>query len=358
VLGLIVVAGLGLGTLGVFAIGSRQGLWGGSFDIQASFPQINGVEVGTRVRVQGINAGQVIRITHPRERGGQVLVHLRLSDNFRVLIGSDARAEIVGEGLIGGKVIEIDPGSQAATPIEAGATIPGQSDRLSAELRQLAARSQTLMTEIETLTKQTARTMEEAQGLVREIRQGQGVVGSELVGSLRQFQQSMESMGRGFDALKHMPWVGQYVDTATDLLVRPGAERYRFVLKESDLFEPGRSVLTATGKGRLDALAITELPRLNVIGSEVVIAGYTQPGHDARVAEVLTQQQSEAVRNYLLEQYAIQKISFWRRRDVIALGMGAKSPPGGMDSSLPARRIEIIVFAPPGSVKDKMESSR
>lgn len=352
-LGFVVLVGLGLATLGVFAIGDRQGLWREHFHLYARFPQVNGIEVGTRVRVQGINAGQVDALEHPAQRGGDVFVRLRLDAGFRQLIGSDARAEIVGEGLIGGKVVEIHPGSPGVAAIEPGATIPGQADRLMEEIRGLAGRGQALVQEVETLTRETTQVMRESQALLRDVRQGEGPVGKELVASLKQFQEATDSVGRGFDAMNHVPLLGRYMDASATLLVRPSAEQYPFVFKEEDLFEPGRAVLTPAGRARLDTLAAKEFPRLKVADSEIVIAAYTN-GLSSRAADILCKQQSEAVRKYLVEQHKVHRLGWWRRRDVTALGMGTRQPPGEPPAaSTPARRVEVIVFVPPGSLEER-----
>jgi len=51
VLGLIVLTGLLLAATGLFAVGSRHWLWNDTFHVSVGFPQIRGVELGTRVRV-------------------------------------------------------------------------------------------------------------------------------------------------------------------------------------------------------------------------------------------------------------------------------------------------------------------
>src|SRR5581483_78622 len=65
ILGVVVLTGLALATTGLYAIGSRQWLWGETFHVVVGFPQIRGVEAGTRVRVQGIDAGEVETVEPP-----------------------------------------------------------------------------------------------------------------------------------------------------------------------------------------------------------------------------------------------------------------------------------------------------
>ena len=351
-LGVIVCASLALGAAGLFAIGDGQGYWRESFDLWGRFPQVSGIEAGTRVRVQGMNAGQVASIEQPVERGGAVMVRMRLESRYRTLIATDAHAEIRNEGLIGGKVVEIHPGSAAAPSVEDGATIPGKPDAIMEELRRLADRGDELMNRLQVLTQQTGIAMEAGRDLMQDVRQGQGVLGKEMMTSLKQFQQTTEAVGRGFDAMKDMPLVGRYVDRANKALIRPNQERYGYVFKADDLFAPQRAILTPTGKGHLAAFAKVELPRYKVSGSEVVIAAYDDGAPDPHAADLVTQQQADAVREFLIGDYKINKLGWFSRRDVLAFGLGNRPPPGGPVSTVqPSQRIEVIVFAPPGSVR-------
>src|SRR5260370_25682457 len=82
VLGAAVFVGLTLAAGGLFAVGSRQWRWGDTFHVVAGFPQIRGVEAGTRVRVQGIEAGVVETGEPPALPGGEVTLRLRLGGRF------------------------------------------------------------------------------------------------------------------------------------------------------------------------------------------------------------------------------------------------------------------------------------
>src|SRR5579871_822042 len=99
VLGLVVFVGLTLAATGLFAVGSRQWRWGDTFHVVVGFPQIRGVEAGTRVRVQGIEAGEVEAVEPPAVPGGEVKLRLRLGGQLRHLVRADASAQIVSEGM-------------------------------------------------------------------------------------------------------------------------------------------------------------------------------------------------------------------------------------------------------------------
>jgi hypothetical protein len=79
---------------------------------------------------------------------------------------------------------------------------------------------------------------------------------------------------------------------------------------------------------------------------------YTEPNGDSKTADILTQQQAEAVMTYLVDEQKAAKLGWIKRRTVTPLGMGGRLPPGGpVSASVPPRRVEIVIFVPPGSVK-------
>jgi phospholipid/cholesterol/gamma-HCH transport system substrate-binding protein len=332
-LGVIVLAGLALGGLGLLAVGGRYWPWSGAFHVRAGFARAQGVEVGTRVRVQGVDAGEVEAIDLPEQPGADVVLRLRLDGRMRNLVRANAVAAIVSEGMVGGKVVEIDPGS-APERVGDGDLI---ATRPSADLTDVLA---------------------QVSGTLKGIRGGQGTLGklatdpegyNALVGMLKQGQQTMASVQRDADALKKVPFVGGYVgEDPTALLVRPDCERNRWCFASGDLFEPGRAVLTAAGRQRLDELG----PKINGFrqkGTEVVVVSYADDREGpAEVAPALTYQRSQAVCYYLKDHFTIQRVGWIGSRKVTALGMGLKPPPAPEKEPPPASRVEVLVFVPQG----------
>jgi phospholipid/cholesterol/gamma-HCH transport system substrate-binding protein len=332
-LGVVVLAGLGLGAAGLFAIGNRQWLWNDTFHVQVGFHQVRGVEVGTRVRVKGRDAGEVVAVEDPAAPEGDVVLRLRLDGRLRQVIRADASAQIMGEGLIGGKVVEINPGTSAAAPVADNARIV--ASKSAAELNDVLA---------------------QVDGALKEIRKGQGTLGKlvkdeeayvELLKMVRQGSGTLTSIQQGADAIKAMPIVRNYVKDAQKLLVRPNCERNRYWFPEADLFEPGRAVLTAHGRQELDRLA-PKLEGLKHKNSEVVVSGYADAALDAQAALTLSQAQSEAVCGYLKDHHAVQKMGWFSRRKVTPIGLGANPPPAPDKDDLPRPRVEVLVFVPQG----------
>ncbi len=121
------------------------------------------------------------------------------------------------------------------------------------------------------------------------------------------------------------------------------------MLAESDLFEPGRAVLTATGRQRLDTIAAGFKRLKRPPSASFVIAAFTDrgPGGDEDLGRILTQEQAEAVKTYLTARHKIQSNGwFTSARKVAAVGFGSRAPHVPTAASQPARRVEIIVFTP------------
>lgn len=337
VLGLVVVLALGLASAGLFAVGSRGWYGSNALTVGAGFQEIRGVEVGTRVRIQGIDAGEVIALEAPARPGGPVVLRLRIRGDYRNLVRKSSRAQIVGEGLIGGKVVEIQPGPPAVgedsdDSVTDGATLASVA---TAELSDLMAN-----------VGQTLETLRTGPGSIAKLT-NEPQAHDALVGALHQIKETSASIQQVADGMQRLPLVGGYVENPVAVLEHPNRQRDRRVFAESELFDPGQAILTSYGRTRLDQIA-PWLEGMKHKGSEVVVVAYADPAQttNASAARVLTRQQSEAVCEYLMTKHHVQKMGWFSSRKVTPLGQGLNSPPTPERDNLPPARIEVLVFVP------------
>lgn len=334
VLGMVVLMVSALAIFGVFAVGDRQGLFSASFHVYAGFPRVQGVEVGTRVRIQGVDAGEVVAVQSPAVPGQDVVLRMRLGEGFRSLVRKDAVVEIAGEGLLGAKVIEILPGTSAAPCVENGTCL---AVKPSVDVNDLLSRAENLMSAATQGNGTVAKLIHDPEAY------------SSLVTALKQSQHTLASVQQNTDALKKLPVLRGYVEDPVALLVRPSSYRYREVVPSNELFEPGRAVLTEAGKQRLDALG-PWLESLKFKDSEVVVAGFSDPErYDASVARTLTRLQSQAVSDYLTRAHRIQKLGWWSSRKVTTIGLGGDAIPSDPADKQVPDRIELLVYLPQSS---------
>jgi phospholipid/cholesterol/gamma-HCH transport system substrate-binding protein len=353
VLGVLALAGFGL-----TEVASRQWKVQRTFTVQADFATILGVETGSRVRVQGIDAGVVESIVPPTVPGQPVRLVFRVDEKLRRLVRSDAQARIVTEGVVGSKVVEIVPGKADAPPLRPSGMIGAEP---SVELADLVRKAAVSLDRIDAVSLAAERGLGEANEIAAAIKKGDGSLGKlmkddeayrRLVGLSDKGERTLRDLEESLAALKRTWPLSRYFHDRAffdrdRLLFQPGAERDSRTIGADELFEPGRSVLTARGRHKLDEVGYW-FNRVRRPSSEVVIAAFTDDHRDADLAQILTQEQADSVRKYLISKYAIASSGWFGTRKVAAVGFGTESP-RTLDTAAqgePPRRVSIIVFTP------------
>ncbi len=168
--------------------------------------------------------------------------------------------------------------------------------------------------------------------------------------TVKEAKHMVASIKQNSDAVKSMPIVRSFIVDINKELNRPSFKRHRLYFEEERLFEPGKAVLTDSGKRILDAAAQWAVDRKDE-GSEMVVAAFADPKYPSGFAKTLTEKQSETVVEYLKENHKVHRMGFWwwSNRRVKALGCGNAPTPVPEKEKLPAARIEIIIFVPQNS---------
>ena len=123
--GAFVVVGVLLFAVGIFMIGDRRMLFTEYFEVNADFGLVTGIQVGTLVRVAGVEAGEVLRIGLPSSPMGRFVVRMRVRDDLHPLVRTDSVAAVLTDGLLGNVFIQIRQGTDAAEIVESGGTLRG-----------------------------------------------------------------------------------------------------------------------------------------------------------------------------------------------------------------------------------------
>jgi phospholipid/cholesterol/gamma-HCH transport system substrate-binding protein len=196
--GLFVVVGFLLFGLALFLIGDRKRLFEESFLCYAEFERVAGLQDGARVRVAGLDAGEVTEISYPQSPEARFRVGLRVIEDLHGLVRTDSVALIQTEGLVGNMLVEIGEGSKDAPPVPEGGTIESREPFEIADLMTKASELSDRLTDtVVTLGEEvgvTVRSIETAvtrvDGLVQEA--GQDVVA--MTRSSRAVVQDVESL--------------------------------------------------------------------------------------------------------------------------------------------------------------------
>lgn len=356
--GVLSLAIVAVGVFGAYRIAARQWRTQETFVLRAEFESVAGVEEGSRVRVQGIDAGVVEGITLPGRPGDPVGVRLKVDARFRDLIRQDAVARVQTQGVVGSKVVEISLGRPEAPALAEGGVISTENPVDLEDMLRAARASLAKLDAVATAAEQGLGELTEIAGKVRS---GEGTLGR-LVQDDEAYQRLIRLTGRGeetltdlsenLDALKHTWPISRYFNNRAFFdrekeLYRPGALRESRTVAAAELFEEGRAVLTPRGRKTLDVIGQWCKQTVSK-DSEVVIAAFTDRPEDPELAELLTQEQAEAVKRYLQDQHKVDTINWFRSRRVAAIGFGTRLPRtiGAPMLPSPARRIELIVFTP------------
>lgn len=182
--GLVLIFALAVLTLGIFLVGQVGDVFGSRYRLVTLMESASGLVRGAQVQVAGQNVGQVDRVefiepARRPESGETVAVWLAVSTGVQDQIRADSRARVRTQGLLGDRLIDIEPGSPDSPVLADGDTL-GAAPALSYEelLGQAADAVQSLITLSADLTQVMGR-VSEGEGTL-----GRLLVDDQLYGSL------------------------------------------------------------------------------------------------------------------------------------------------------------------------------
>lgn len=367
-LGAFVLAAFALGGWGLVRIGGNQGFWAKTTEVTVAFAEPHDIAPGTPVRIRGVDAGQVVAIEYPDHDGpgAAVTLRLKLDSKYASRLYADASAQIHSTGLLGSKVIAIQPGEPNAGPLVDG---------------KLAAKS---TPDLAQAVAKIADTADEAKLLIRDVRSGKGSLGkliadetlyTELTGLakdsrsmvkradvavgnvetktqdvdkfVKDGRETLRSVKQGTDAVQKLPVIRGYVEDSAALMTRPECRKEAVVYSTVDLFETNSAILNEAGHKHLNDVA-TWLKSQSNSKSEVVIVALCDPTRtdiSPAAAGELTKKQTEAAMEYLKAQKAF-RISWVSSRKVMPLGLGQGPSPVVEAKPMPASWLQVLLFTP------------
>lgn len=124
-LGLFVLASAALLLVALYVIGSKKNLFSSAVSVESIFRQVGGLRPGSSVRYMGINVGTVEQITILNDSAVQVVMGIRTKDAAHIL--SSAVATLGTDGLMGSRLVNLQPGPGAGAPITNGTRLNAQA---------------------------------------------------------------------------------------------------------------------------------------------------------------------------------------------------------------------------------------
>src|SRR5436190_5651134 len=120
-LGIFVLAGTAILVLGLYLLGTKRDLFSRTLDVTAHFREVNGLRTGNNVRYAGIDVGTVEEITIVNDT--DVVVDMMIQVHAATHIRTTALASIASDGLMGNKLVNIEPGEGTGEPLSDGAVL-------------------------------------------------------------------------------------------------------------------------------------------------------------------------------------------------------------------------------------------
>ncbi|MCG8470115.1 MAG: MlaD family protein, partial [Gemmatimonadetes bacterium] len=126
--GFVLILALVILAVGVFFVGQIGDVFGSRYRLVTLMQSASGLTRGAQVQVAGQNVGQVERVEFIRPElrpatGEAVSVWLEINVDVRDQIRADSRARVRTQGLLGDRLIDIEPGSLDSDVLIEGDTL-------------------------------------------------------------------------------------------------------------------------------------------------------------------------------------------------------------------------------------------
>ncbi len=124
--GIFLIAGFALFTGILFLVGNRHKAFTRHIVVYTEFTNLGGLANGAKVRVSGLDAGEIKKIEVPNNPSGKFRLELQLEEKVRGMLRRDSLASIQTEGVVGDNFVAIRKGSAQSPEVDSGTTLPSK----------------------------------------------------------------------------------------------------------------------------------------------------------------------------------------------------------------------------------------
>ena len=183
--GIFVAVAIVLFGTGLFLIGNQHKAFRRHADFYTELANVDGIGKGAKVRVNGMDGGQVQDVTIPSNPTQKFRLKITIDERLHGLIRTDSVVSTETQGLVGDKFLLIRSGSDRAPEAPAGATLPSKEPF---EIGKMLEQANGLLTQVGgTITDVQGRldgaltavtnTVNNTNGVVSDLRHGKGAAG-------------------------------------------------------------------------------------------------------------------------------------------------------------------------------------
>jgi phospholipid/cholesterol/gamma-HCH transport system substrate-binding protein len=185
VVGAFVLSAVLLFSVGLFLIGNRHKAFAHHVDFYTKLNDVNGLSPGSKVRVSGFEAGQVTSVEIPDRPSAKFRLKMHVDNKLHSLIRNDSYVTVESDGLVGDKFLLIHQGSDQDQAAVSGATLLAKEPielsaviaKMTGVMDQANAAIGGIRTKAEGTLDAIATTVNNANGIVTDVRSGKGTVG-------------------------------------------------------------------------------------------------------------------------------------------------------------------------------------
>src|SRR5580658_6413962 len=125
--GIFILAGVLLFTLGIFLVGSRHEAFSRHVLFYTEFADLAGIAKGSKVQVSGMDAGQVTKIDIPHSPSDHFRVQMKVDESLHGLVRTDSVVTVDTEGVVGDTFLTIHSGSPNAAIAQADSVLQSKA---------------------------------------------------------------------------------------------------------------------------------------------------------------------------------------------------------------------------------------
>lgn len=145
-LGVFVLTGLTLLIISLYLVGKNKSIFGTQFELKAHFKDVNGLLAGNNVRFSGIDVGSVVDITILNDT--VIEVTMNLNKDIIGFIRNNSVASIGTDGLIGNRVVNIEPMGGNRPFVKSGERLPSREEVSTEKMMQTLNRTNQTVSKI------------------------------------------------------------------------------------------------------------------------------------------------------------------------------------------------------------------
>jgi phospholipid/cholesterol/gamma-HCH transport system substrate-binding protein len=192
VVGIFVTAAIALFGACLFLIGNQHKAFNRHVVFYTNFQNVDGIPKGAKVRVDGMDAGEVENVEIPGRPAQKFRLKMKVEDRLHGLIREDSLVTVESEGLVGDKFLLIHSGTDRAPEAPAESTLAskepfeitkmleqaqGIMNQASSTITALQGTMKDVSGRLDTTLDTATGTIRNVNGVVLDVRNGKGTAG-------------------------------------------------------------------------------------------------------------------------------------------------------------------------------------